>query len=464
MAENVSGSDTTPQASRAGDAAFDAQRVCLRCDWTGETNSATCPECKAPLYRLAESKDSSEVIPSPLSRGPTAEPIPDPPAEVPAGADDVPPAGLGAVSRRRWAIAGAFAVAAGLLMVSTGWPFARQPPANEPPTASLSTDPLPTDRVLRHGNEIVSAEGSELVAMDPDTGQSRILLDVAVGIDPPPTAVGGEVISGQISAAAWSSDGRLVAFDGPDDALWVMNGEKDIRRLVSYVFGGWVWSPTEAKLAFIRDSTLTVVDAATGRLLDLGEVTGDVTSHPVWSPDGTRIVYGARGGSLYSVDARFGGHSLLARLPGEYLDSMDEIEWSPDGAHLAIVNDLAPGGGSLYVMGSDGSDLHILRRNYQPLGLAWSPDGDVLAYATHDPGDAARLLTVSPADRVPTTLATSAHISDPVWSPDGSRIAFAGTMKGPGWFVLDADGARPPLEIDELTYLSWRSAPILSSH
>jgi Tol biopolymer transport system component len=49
----------------------------------------------------------------------------------------------------------------------------------------------------------------------------------------------------------------------------------------------------------------------------------------------------------------------------------------------------------------------------------------------------------------------------PVWSPDGSQIAFA-TETGGGYpgvrvghLVVDADGTGEPRKIDEITYLSW---------
>ena len=126
---------------------------------------------------------------------------------------------------------------------------------------------------------------------------------------------------------------------------------------------------------------------------------------------------------------------MLVRLPGENLDSMDEIEWSPDGAHIAIMNDLEPGGGRLYVLNADGSGARVLRDNYEPERLAWSPNGKSIAYVGNQVSAAARLWTISRMGGPSFIVAASDSIEDPVWSPDGSRIAFAGSRE---WFAVKA--------------------------
>jgi Tol biopolymer transport system component len=322
-------------------------------------------------------------------------------------------------------------------------------PSPKPPVVWI---PLPlsasgeTDSVLRRDGEILGYTG-DLIAMDPRTGETRVL-------------VHARDIPHRIGNAAWSADGRWVAYDiAAESGLFVVNADREPRQ-VALDPGPWTWSPTAPKLAMVRNSRLTVVDASTGRQTDLGDVVGDVTSAPVWSPDGTRILFGARGGSLYSVDVRSGERSLFVRLPGEDLDSMDQIAWSPDGAHLAILNDLEPGGGRLYVMDADGSNLRVLVDDVVLGGFDWSPDGTRLTYPSFSGPDERelRIWTVSLDGSGPSLVAS--HTNDqccidggsPVWSPDGSQIAFETDRSR---FVINADGTGEARHIDELTYLNW---------
>jgi hypothetical protein len=126
-------------------------RICLRCDWTGETDGETCPRCGAGLYRIPESTKPREVTPPPHPQPhPASEPMPSSPIEMAQDDESVPPAVPVAASRRWWAIAGgAFAVAA-VWVVATAGPFARTDapiasgpafavattPVNEPPTVN----------------------------------------------------------------------------------------------------------------------------------------------------------------------------------------------------------------------------------------------------------------------------------------------------------------------------------------
>jgi Tol biopolymer transport system component len=313
--------------------------------------------------------------------------------------------------------------------------------------------PAPSDSVLRRAGEVLLFTGTEapgdLVAVDPATGEERVLVE---DLD-------------DVYRARWSADGRWVAF-GMAGSLWVVDRALEPRQVFlepRRVFEGprlWVWSSTGGRLAVILGSTLSVVDPSTGQTTELASTVGDVTSAPAWSPDGTRIVFGARGGSVYSVDVRTGERSLVVQLPGEHLDSIDGIEWSPDGSRLVIYNDLDPGDGRLFVLNPDGSDIRVLADDVLVFGFDWSPDGSRIAF-TEDHGAALRVF-VAPADGSTRSLVASLpnNAGNPVWSPDGSQIALghqnAFLTEDADNLVIDADGSGDAVPIDDLTYESWR--------
>ena len=123
-------------------------------------------------------------------------------------------------------------------------------------------------------------------------------------------------------------------------------------------------------------------------------------------------------------------------------------------------------------MNADGSDLHQLAEDvdvqgtYWSPGLSWSPDGTMMAYATFSGGREDRRMQIStgsPDGSAPSLLFESAAPpletgGSPVWSPDGTQVAFESTTTDgmEVWLVANADGTGDAREIDELRYLSWR--------
>ena len=368
----------------------------------------------------------------------------------------------------------------------------------------------PTGTALRRGGEVITfpGEGSrsegDLVAQDPDTGEERTLVAAEALIRHPlhsevyRRVKNGEVVDLDIvsfltiGSAAWSADGRWVAYqivtclggfnddEAGEGGLWVTNGVDEPRQLTRPCLENpdlhamWAWSPVGAQLAVADGDALGLIDPATGDRTDLGDAAADVTTL-TWSPDGTRIVYGTMGGSVYSVGVSGGDHSALASSLGESVGGVGVsgfgIGWSPDGARIAVQAVQASDSDSLYLMNADGSGLRQLAEGlevqsvYLSPGLSWSPDGTRMAYATSGgpKGRRVQIWTASPDGSNPSRLYESApapidSAGSPVWSADGARIAFKiETTDGEAvWLVANADGTGDAREIDELRYLSWR--------
>jgi Tol biopolymer transport system component len=319
----------------------------------------------------------------------------------------------------------------------------------------------------RQGVEIITGS---LAVVDPATGRSRELSDDAK-------------VPGIIGNAVWSPAGEWIAYDIHDrkDSLWVVSPQGEPRQLAEAA-GAWAWSPTDTQLAMMRTPgplfpeeakarvPLILLDASTGEETDLGTTQGKVTTGPVWSPDGTRIVYGVQGGSIYSVDVTSGDHTLLVTLEVD-LEEISGLEWSPDGAHIAILANVAQDLRRLYVMNAEASQPPVFVDDLERSGWwslpadpitqsAWSPDGTRLTYATFSgPTNRELRIWTAPLDGSAPSLVAS-HLNDeccidggsPVWSPDGLHIAFETDEI---YLVVNADGTGEPREIDQLTYLSW---------
>jgi Tol biopolymer transport system component len=372
-------------------------------------------------------------------------------------------------------------------------------PANPPDEPHPETF---TGLVIRYTGDLSQALPGDLVAEDPDTGEAITL------------AAASDFLDNTIAWSAASADGRWVAFESafcderPSVAdwerrsgLWVTNGTDEPRQLTAPCAEGsepsdyWAWSPTSSRLATVEGDHLILLDPATGDRTDLEQTEGDVTSL-AWSPDGTRIAYAtvpfgspdgkSPDGSVYVVSVDGGEHALIAESIGQVPGGEEGagIEWSPDGTRIAVLAQPDPADirGTLYVMNADGSERRRLAQGIlvaHILGspnIVWSPDGTRIAYATL-PGEADKVLHDVRASKAavqiwngspdgsPAVLvfdSTSSPGTDfaggPIWSPDGTRIAFRyDTHPGKAsYLVSNANGTGDIREIDELRYRGWR--------
>jgi len=238
-----------------------------------------------------------------------------------------------------------------------------------------------------------------------------------------------------------------------------MNARGDKHQLTEAGTGEpWAWSPHGSTLATYVDkaSGLVTIDPQMGDRTTVAGPSGGVGSL-AWSPDGTEIVY-AGAGRLESVDLESGEITELADVGG------GGIAWSPDGSRIAFEDR-----GGIIVMNRDGSDQRVLVESPDGPGApAWSPDGSEIAYVTTPEnqvvGQGCCSLEVW-VIRVDGSKDTRLYHSPcciggdeyPVWSPDGSRIAFSPQIDGQSsrWIVVNADGTGSPEPIDQTEVLTW---------
>lgn len=159
-----------------------------------------------------------------------------------------------------------------------------------------------------------------------------------------------------------------------------------------------------------------------------------------WSPDGKRIAFEGWDDSapsrtgVYTANTADGtGLLRITTRPGLHHDAA--LDYSPDGKRLIIYRaagiDPDPHvGGSLFVVGVDGSGLHRITGNSaRPADWArWSPNGDRIIFATQRTAPTGAIWTVRPDGSHLQKIFSgsgSRFPIQPIWAPDETQILFA---------------------------------------
>jgi Tol biopolymer transport system component len=182
----------------------------------------------------------------------------------------------------------------------------------------------------------------------------------------------------------------------------------------------------EGKIVFVRPGTepsdncfgqpcadIWVMDADGSNQTNLTNTPDTNEGQPAWSSDGTRIAFtndqDEVGGfsDIWVMDADGSNQTNLTKTPdAPDADNFHEYQpsWAPDGAQIAFVRELE--------------------------GQIFSEQADIFVMDTDPDTNDATNITNSDASEI-----------DPVWSPDGTKIAFAG-VRDSGFEIvtMDPDG------------------------
>ncbi|HEU4763762.1 MAG TPA: BamA/TamA family outer membrane protein, partial [Gemmatimonadales bacterium] len=263
-------------------------------------------------------------------------------------------------------------------------------------------------------------------------------------------------------APALSPDGRQVAFFSERNTffvdLWLADAAtgKVKRRLFKstwssnyetfrFINSAAAWSPDGKYLAFVAKrgpkDDIIVLDVARNREVRRIRIPLSAALTPSWSPDGRQIVFSGLDGGLSDLFVVNADGTGLRRLTDDKYADLNPV-WSPDGSTIAFVTDRGPetdfrtleiGNYRIALFHLADSTVEVLPhmergRNASP---QWSPDGKDIAFLS-DRSGVSDLYLYDLGDRSVyrlTDLYTGAQGITPTspaisWAPLADRLAF----------------------------------------
>jgi len=254
----------------------------------------------------------------------------------------------------------------------------------------------------------------------------------------------------------WSPDGTMIAFivrgEGPHGQIWIVpvsdqgrpagepakieapQGVHELHRLLGWAPGNRIGIISSSPQEF----ALYTVPAAGGKAAAVK--IGGYATQPRWSPDGKKIYYRERDGSISFIPAE-GGDASIVPIQSETKFAIRTfgagLAVSPDGRRI-VFSGIKTGttGMDIWTLPIDGGTptrLTVASAPFQDQFPCWSPDGKSIAFVRTQNDDRYRLGFRAGIYVVPATGGEVERITDETdrvnsqaiaWSPDGTMLAY----------------------------------------
>ena len=273
-----------------------------------------------------------------------------------------------------------------------------------------------------------------------------------------PRGTNGKIVTNSDNLVTGEEQVYTVDPDGTDQQLVFNNSEVG------------QWSPDGTRIALVTQlgpPEVLLFNPDNGSTVDFGlpdALYPDLALFcTVWSPDGARLACEGQGHTdptltgVYTLRSSDGGD--LQRVTSEPNGDDCPSDYSPNGKRLVITraNDTTY---ALYTVKLDGSGLKQITPDGMDFNFCngnWSPQGNEIVFSAHVPngdyhssiwvvhsdGSGLRQLPIAGPCGGPLSDPTTFGCFNPVWSPDGTKIAF-GRNQDDGQrdlYTVNADGS-----------------------
>lgn len=227
------------------------------------------------------------------------------------------------------------------------------------------------------------------------------------------------------------------------------------------------------EIAYACDLDICLMDPANpGAVTNLTYNGGtSIDKTPIWSPDGTKVAFvsnftsnGPGEWNVFVMQAANTGDEInlatqITKYPHTESKGIEDLAWSPDGSRIAYTRGNNAGDDKVWVVNADGTTTFPLEIGGEGAKRhpTWSPDSSTIAYAVVK--NKPEQIYIAPSTGgIGQPLANGVG-HEPLWSPNGAKIAFDGYHSGGYGYVdlhiVNPDGSGTPLIFPPSPYTEW---------